>query len=128
MPPTRGCPRHSFHSLTTMSKYAPPRSSASARASSSTICQKCLQKGHYTYQCKGSRPYVSRPSRTQMLENPKLLDKLKKEGKPSVEVPDEFKNKSGMANKILQAREKAREEADKGGNDEDSRDKKKARR
>jgi len=110
-----------------MSKYAPARSSANARASSSTICQKCLEKGHFTFQCKGSRPYVSRPSRTQMLENPKLVDKLRKEGKPSVEVPEEFKNKSGMADKILQAREKERE-ADKGINDADKRDKKKARR
>lgn len=32
-----------------------------------------------------------------MLENPKLLDKLKKEGKPSVEVPEEFKNKCVFA-------------------------------
>lgn len=28
-----------------------------------------------------------------MLENPKLLAKLKAEGKPSFEVPEEFKNK-----------------------------------
>ena len=49
--------------------------------------------GHFIYECKGSRPYVSRPSRTQQLENPKLLAKLKAEGKPSVEVPNEFKSK-----------------------------------
>ncbi|PAV17211.1 zinc knuckle [Pyrrhoderma noxium] len=93
-----------------MSKYAPHKPSASnPRASSSTLCQKCLQKGHFTYQCKGSRPYVSRPSRTQMLEKPGLLAKLKAEGKPSVEVPEEFKNKSGTANKILEAKEKERQ-------------------
>ena len=28
-----------------------------------------------------------------MLENPKVLAKLRAEGKPSVEVPDEFKRK-----------------------------------
>ena len=28
-----------------------------------------------------------------MLENPKLLAKLKADGKPSVEVPEEFKSK-----------------------------------
>jgi hypothetical protein len=28
-----------------------------------------------------------------MLENPKLLAKLKAEGKPSVEVPEEFRTK-----------------------------------
>lgn len=47
--------------------------------------------GHFIYECKGSRPYLTRPSRTQQLENPKLLAKLKADGKPSVEVPEEFK-------------------------------------
>lgn len=50
--------------------------------------------GHFTYECKDSRPYVSRPSRTAQLDNPRLLAKLKADGKPSVEVPEEFKNKS----------------------------------
>lgn len=36
-------------------------------------CQKCLQYGHYTYQCKGKRKYVYRPSRTKMMsKKPKL--------------------------------------------------------
>ncbi|KJA21193.1 hypothetical protein HYPSUDRAFT_42318 [Hypholoma sublateritium FD-334 SS-4] len=76
-----------------MSKYAPHggRSSNQPRATSSTICQKCLGRGHFIYECKGSRPYLTRPSRTQQLENPKLLAKLKADGKPSVEVPEEFK-------------------------------------
>ena len=39
-------------------------------------CQKCLQTGHYTYECKEKeRAYVSRPSRTQQLKNPKLAQK-----------------------------------------------------
>ena len=95
-----------------MSKYAPwKRTSTNPAPSSSTICQKCLgtgvyfvlvvplssisnmPAGHFTYQCKGSRPYISRPSRTQMLENPRVLAKLKADGKPSVEVPEEFKKK-----------------------------------
>ncbi|RPD62383.1 hypothetical protein L226DRAFT_568833 [Lentinus tigrinus ALCF2SS1-7] len=99
-----------------MSKYAPHSQSANnPRATASTVCQKCLGTGHFTYQCKGSRPYVSRPSRTQMLENPKLLAKLKAEGKPSVEVPEEFKSKSGTANRILEAKEKERAKSqDKG--------------
>ncbi|KAL5501579.1 hypothetical protein ACEPAH_8839 [Sanghuangporus vaninii] len=88
-----------------MSKYAPHKPSAnSPRATPQTLCQRCLKKGHFTYQCKNERPYVSRPSRTQLLNNPKLLAKVK----PEVEVPDEFKNKSGMANKILEAKEKER--------------------
>jgi len=49
--------------------------------------------GHFIFECKSTRPYVSRPSRTAMLENPKLLAKLKAEGKPSVEVPEEFRTK-----------------------------------
>ena len=30
-------------------------------------CQKCLQLGHWTYECKNERVYSSRPSRTQLL-------------------------------------------------------------
>ncbi len=84
----------------------------------------CLS-GHFIYECKGSRPYISRPSRTQQLENPKILAKLKADGKPSVEVPEEFKSKcvsvsgcllrvcnsetrSGTANRILEEKEKER--------------------
>ncbi|KIM43192.1 hypothetical protein M413DRAFT_444006 [Hebeloma cylindrosporum] len=99
-----------------MSKYAPhgSRSSNQPRATSSTICQKCLGRGHFIYECKGARPYLSRPSRTQQLENPRLLAKLKADGKPSVEVPEEFKQPVGTANKILEAREKERSKEEKG--------------
>jgi nitrate reductase beta subunit len=97
-----------------MSKFAPHRrSNNNPRANSATVCQKCLgtgmcppldvvakaiwternHAGHFIFECKSTRPYVSRPSRTEMLENPKLLAKLKAEGKPSVEVPEEFKTK-----------------------------------
>ena len=38
-------------------------------------CQKCFQTGHWTYECKNERVYVSRPSRTQQLKNPKLRTK-----------------------------------------------------
>ncbi|KAI0004509.1 zinc knuckle-domain-containing protein [Russula compacta] len=94
-----------------MSKFAPHRRSGNnPRAMSSTICQKCLRTGHFTYECKATRPYVSRPSRTAQLENPRVLAKLKADGKPSVDVPEEFKNKSGTANRILEAKEKQREE------------------
>ncbi|KAH7877958.1 zinc knuckle-domain-containing protein [Lentinula edodes] len=92
-----------------MSKFAPHRRPTNApRASSSTVCQKCLGTGHYTYECKGARPYVSRPSRTQQLENPRVLAKLKASGKPSVEVPEEFKKSAGTANRLLEAKEKER--------------------
>ncbi|KAL3752974.1 hypothetical protein ACJRO7_000380 [Eucalyptus globulus] len=47
------------------------------KASVSTVggsgqCQKCYQSGHWTYQCTNERVYISRPSRTQLLKNPKL--------------------------------------------------------
>ncbi|EGN98406.1 hypothetical protein SERLA73DRAFT_74622 [Serpula lacrymans var. lacrymans S7.3] len=101
-----------------MSKYAPHRSANSnPRSSSSTICQKCLGTGHFIFECKSTRPYVSRPSRTQQLENPKVLAKMKAEGKPSVEVPEEFKTKSGTANRILEAKEKEREGGQAEGKD-----------
>jgi hypothetical protein len=67
-----------------------------SKASASTLCQKCLKRDtytpllcmtleancylrHYSYECKAAaqeRPYVSRPSRTQQLQNPKLAPKL----------------------------------------------------
>ena len=96
-----------------MSKFAPHRRAGNnPRATSSTVCQKCLRPGsssvhvcnyrrtekitgHFTYECKDTRPYVSRPSRTAQLENPQLLlaaAKSKADVDPS-SVPDEFKNK-----------------------------------
>ena len=42
-------------------------------------CQRCLQVGHWTYECstkETERAYVSRPSRTQQLKNPKLKQKF----------------------------------------------------
>uniref|UniRef100_A0A0C9RU20 TSA: Wollemia nobilis Ref_Wollemi_Transcript_13054_1229 transcribed RNA sequence n=1 Tax=Wollemia nobilis TaxID=56998 RepID=A0A0C9RU20_9CONI len=39
-------------------------------------CQKCFQFGHWTYECKNERVYISRPSRTQQLKNPDLKMKL----------------------------------------------------
>ncbi|XP_055818390.1 uncharacterized protein LOC129887351 [Solanum dulcamara] len=51
------------------------------KASGSTLgaasqCQKCFQAGHWTYECKNERVYISRPSRTQQLKNPKLRMKV----------------------------------------------------
>nr|GLL48457.1 zinc finger CCHC domain-containing protein 10 [Ipomoea trifida] len=39
-------------------------------------CQKCFETGHWTYECKNERVYISRPSRTQQLKNPKLRTKV----------------------------------------------------
>ncbi|KIM24712.1 hypothetical protein M408DRAFT_230775 [Serendipita vermifera MAFF 305830] len=85
-----------------MSRFAPHRpSSSNPRPSADTVCQKCLQRGHYTFNCKTTaRPYATRPSRTQMLENP---DKFAKIARPAVneDLPDEFLSKKGLADKIL---------------------------
>ncbi|KAF2766402.1 hypothetical protein EJ03DRAFT_178825 [Teratosphaeria nubilosa] len=63
--------------MQTMNRYA--RSSGPSKASATTLCQKCLKKGHYSYECTASqqdRPYTSRPSRTQQLLNPRLAPKI----------------------------------------------------
>lgn len=50
--------------------------SMSTIGGTSSQCQKCFQTGHWTYECKNERVYISRPSRTQQLKNPKLKMKL----------------------------------------------------
>ena len=37
-------------------------------------CQKCLEIGHFTYECTGKRKYVYRPSRTK-----EMVKRMKKE-------------------------------------------------
>lgn len=48
------------------------KTSMSASGGAASQCQKCFQTGHWTYECKNERVYISRPSRTQQLKNPKL--------------------------------------------------------
>lgn len=76
-----------------------------SKASADTLCQKCLKKGHYSYECKATaqeRPYQSRPSRTQQLLNPKLKPKL------TTEVPEDLLRKKGVADEILKKKEAER--------------------
>ncbi|GKT60731.1 hypothetical protein ColTof4_00855 [Colletotrichum tofieldiae] len=86
-------------------------------------CQKCLKRDksiidhfianialtpterHYSYECKEpaqTRPYVSRPSRTQQLRNPKLMPKL------TNETPDDAERKKGIADAELAKKEAER--------------------
>ncbi|KAH6690527.1 zinc knuckle-domain-containing protein [Plectosphaerella plurivora] len=68
-------------------------------------CQKCLKRGHYSYECKESsqaRPYVSRPSRTQQLRNPKLMPAL------TNDKPEELMRKKGVADEELAKKEAER--------------------
>lgn len=63
-----------------MNRYRSAPGLRPTQASTTTTCQKCLKKGHYSYECKSSvqsRPYSSRPSRSQQLQNPKLQPRLK---------------------------------------------------
>jgi zinc knuckle protein len=56
----------------------------------SSWAQSLPQLRHYSYECKAvaqERPYVSRPSRTQQLLNPKLMPKL------TSDVPQELLRK-----------------------------------
>ncbi|CAD6505089.1 BgTH12-00587 [Blumeria graminis f. sp. triticale] len=69
-----------------------------SKATPSTLCQKCLKKGHYSYECKAvaqERPYVSRPSRTQQFFDPKLVPQL------TSAVPQELTRKKGIADEQL---------------------------
>ena len=45
---------------------------SNAPVTESTTCQRCLQKGHWTADCKNPPAYKSRPSRTALLYNPAL--------------------------------------------------------
>lgn len=49
-------------------------------------CQRCLERGHWTYECKKEPKYTSRPSRTSTLEDPRLEEKIRlavRAGQPS---------------------------------------------
>ena len=47
-------------------------------------CQKCLQKGHFTYQCTGKRKYVERDSRTRLMNKKLKMDEEKSQTRNSV--------------------------------------------
>ncbi|KAI5813913.1 zinc knuckle-domain-containing protein [Pyronema omphalodes] len=94
-----------------MHRYRPYSSSASSsKATPTTQCQKCLERGHYTYECKqtsNDRPYISRPSRTQQLLNPKLRPSLNQDAPPPA-FPLVAEPK-GVADGILKKKEEERE-------------------
>jgi len=86
-----------------------PGLTGQSKASASTTCQKCLKKGHYSYECKESvqaRPYVSRPSRTQQLLNPRLAPPL------ASDTSNDLLRKTGVADEQLAKAEAERAKAD----------------
>ncbi|KAF9637333.1 hypothetical protein BFW01_g8229 [Lasiodiplodia theobromae] len=112
--------------------YRGPAYTGRSKATPSTTCQKCLKKDmriparfrrpdptdtslrHYSYECKAStqeRPYVSRPSRTQQLFNPKLKPQL------TSDVPNDLLRKKGVADETLA--KKADERGRKHSRDDD---------
>ncbi|GMH19914.1 hypothetical protein Nepgr_021755 [Nepenthes gracilis] len=88
-------------------------------------CQKCFQTGHWTYECKNERVYISRPSRTQQLKNPILREKLRqKRNQVSYELdnPDILKeniNKKDEKNE-KKSKRKHRSDTDSGSDSEAS--------
>ncbi|KAK4113962.1 hypothetical protein N656DRAFT_609436 [Canariomyces notabilis] len=93
------------------------RTGPSKATPSNVQCQKCLKRGHYSYECKAApqeRPYIPRPSRTQQLFNPKLLPKL------SNEVPDALEKKEGATDRELARREAERARKREREKDEES--------
>ncbi|CAG8475494.1 657_t:CDS:2 [Cetraspora pellucida] len=83
------------------------------KVSPKTQCQKCLEYGHWTYECKNERVYKARPTRTQQLTKPL---------KPiSVELPDELGIKKDVPEKlekpddIKESKRKKRRKTDESG-------------
>eukprot|EP01018_Ginkgo_biloba_P008752 Gb_09150 [translate_table: standard] len=82
-----------------------PRPSSSASAP--PLCQKCFQSGHWTFECKNERVYLSRPTRSQQLKNPLLrpkssaLDELEGLGnrRSNVDLPRREKVHAGSHSK-----------------------------
>ncbi|KAI7898464.1 zinc knuckle-domain-containing protein [Cokeromyces recurvatus] len=70
------------------------------KASTTTQCQRCLEYGHWTYECNKERSYKVRPTRTQQLKKPIKLYQP--------ELPKELLSKEGLADKILKKKKKER--------------------
>ncbi|KAF2840567.1 hypothetical protein M501DRAFT_1001545 [Patellaria atrata CBS 101060] len=79
------------------------------------ICKLTSILRHYSYECKATiqdRPYVSRPSRSQQLANPKLVPQL------NSDIPNELLRKNGIADEELakiaeeRGRKRSREDED----------------
>ncbi|XP_014506092.1 zinc finger CCHC domain-containing protein 10 [Vigna radiata var. radiata] len=93
-----------------------PAMSASGGAAQ---CQKCFQSGHWTYECKNERVYISRPSRTQQLKNPKLRVNVAETYDLDDSVAGDAKDKSAKASS-KQTKRKHRFDSDSGSDSEDS--------
>ncbi|ESW26355.1 hypothetical protein PHAVU_003G112500 [Phaseolus vulgaris] len=93
-----------------------PAMSASGGAAQ---CQKCFQSGHWTYECKNERVYISRPSRTQQLKDPKLRVNVSETHDLDDSVADDAKEEKAKASS-KQTKRKHRSDSDSGSDSEDS--------
>ncbi|KAI7841725.1 hypothetical protein COHA_004591 [Chlorella ohadii] len=59
------------------------------QAGGAPTCQRCLQQGHWTYECKNEPVYQSRPTRTQQLKNPRVRARFL----DASELPPELRDK-----------------------------------
>ncbi|KAG8370506.1 hypothetical protein BUALT_Bualt14G0123900 [Buddleja alternifolia] len=87
-----------------------PKNSTSVVGAASQ-CQKCFQTGHWTYECKNERVYISRPSRTQQLKNPKL--RMKVEVSYDLDTP-EIKNEEKDEKREKKSKRKHKSDSESG--------------
>ncbi|KAG7537240.1 hypothetical protein ISN44_As13g011570 [Arabidopsis suecica] len=102
-------------------------SAVGSSASAASQCQKCFQTGHWTYECKNERVYISRPSRTQQLKNPKLrmkpsIDDLggNDDDDDDEEKPDATNGKAEVERRSKKSKRKHRSKSDSGSDSEAS--------
>lgn len=100
-------------------------SAMGSSASAASQCQKCFQTGHWTYECKNERVYISRPSRTQQLKNPKLrmkpsVDDLDGNDNGDDERPDAVNGKAEVEKRSKKSKRKHRSKSDSGSDSEAS--------
>ncbi|XP_019174568.1 PREDICTED: NF-kappa-B-activating protein-like [Ipomoea nil] len=79
-------------------------------------CQKCFQTDHWTYECKNERVYISRPSRTQQLKNPKLRMKVS----ISYELENPDIEKDGKKEEKVKKKSKRKHKSDNESGSDDS--------
>lgn len=93
-PPYRKSILHESNRWILSSLMNPARKRARQNASleSSRQCQKCLQSGHWTYECKNTPAYRVRASRSQQLRNPKLRQPFNREKPPTKDATTTSKN------------------------------------
>lgn len=86
-------------------------------------CQKCFQAGHWTYECKNERVYISRPSRSQLLKNPKLRQKMMASynaDDPDIKGDEEEKKEEKAEKRAKKSKRKYRSETESSSDSEAS--------